>query len=112
MPKTQQAEGGSPKVPEKWPVVELSGYAAGTYRRTGESTAAYPQETYIPVSALLSGEVKGRMLDLLGERGWHATGTPEEAAEPDLATAVAKAHRDLGDALKAAVDHLGGTDAH
>lgn len=63
----------------------------------------------IPVSALLSDEVKARMLDVLGERGWHATATPDEAAEPDLAAVVAKAHRDLGDALTAAIEQVGGS---
>ncbi len=83
----------------------VPGELATPFKRSG-----YEVTPYIPASALLSHEAKAAMLNLLGERGWHATASPEEGAEPDLAAVVAKAHRDLGDALQAAVDHLGGTD--
>lgn len=68
--------------------------------------AAFPHLLAAWKERLLSDETKAAILDLLGERGWHASATPEEAAEPDLASVVAKAKQDLGDALEAALQSL------
>jgi len=101
MPKTQQAEGGSPKVAERpWPKVLYARKKAdwiinprlSTYSGDAANEPDFEEETYIPISAPLSDETK-------------------EAARLGYLDALKRGAEPIEAALQAAIDHLGGIDA-
>jgi hypothetical protein len=106
MPKTtEQVEGGGSKV--AWPTIKAARQRPGD-RPLIDSTGRKPHgwkrietEPYIPVSALLSDEVKRAVAEVLDDEFAFEAGG--EAVTND---AFAKR------ILQAAIDHLGGTDAH
>jgi hypothetical protein len=61
-----------------------------------EPSVEWEAETYIPVSALLSGDVARAFRDAL----------PAEVIEAEITLP------EIARAMQAAIDHLGGTDAH
>jgi hypothetical protein len=114
MPETtEHAEGGSPKVAEQWPVVYVADVTTARLRgfterkerlvlcvRRPEDTGEdLPVETYIPVSALLSDEALGYIVNELERLGWRLRADGAETCA------------DLRAAVTDAIDHLGGTDA-
>jgi hypothetical protein len=122
MPKTEQIEGGSPKVPEEWPRrIEVScgsNICGDPIYSVVEPCPAPPNpgynpetETYIPVSALLSDEIVealsrsryGREVEAFREEGGGWDDLDETTR--NLWRVGSEAH------LQAAIDQLGGTDA-
>jgi hypothetical protein len=110
MPKTQQAEGGSPKV------AMFKGPSKGRWhqfidacheRRTRES-GEYEVEDFIPVSALVSDEATEAVLaseEVANELRRVVRASDEESLDEAAAYF-------LRAVFQAAIDHLGGTDAH
>jgi hypothetical protein len=120
MHKTQQAEAGSPKASDLWPIVALSRKRPNDIEANFDVFPAdlppieEESETYIPVSALLSDEVveaaakgnyEANRVEMHGPRRnpeWDNTFEPMKEVGRNHARRI----------LQAAVDHLGGTDAH
>lgn len=112
---TEQVEGGGSKAAEKWPVVYVADLNLGYFKDRGwpiedrivllkaqPDDATVPVETYVPVSALLSDEVVEAVA---------ARKLPAGAVEPN-ALLVKRIRDEVRADLQAAIDQLGGTDAH
>jgi len=106
MPETtEQVEGGGSKVADRWPRKVLLHKPPGVSRVHIAPSGPAPgfeanweneTETYIPVSALLSDEAIDKATRVLA----------------DLDRPFGPYKERVRAAFKAAIDHLGGTDAH
>jgi hypothetical protein len=96
--KTEQVEEGSPKVAmfKDRPTGNWHLFINADHERRTRESGEYEVEDFIPVSALLSDEVAQAFQSAL----------PAEVIESEITL------DEIGTAMRAAIDHLGGTDAH